>query len=398
MVKDFRPITLIGSLYKIIAKILANRLVVVLGDIVNEVQSAFVANRQILDGPFILNEVFQWCKKKRKQSRIFKFHRGLKQGDPLSPFLFILIMESLHISVQRVVDAGLFRGVSIDSSLHLSHLFYADDAVFLGHWSDSNIDTIVRVLECFYRASGLRINMSKSKIMGISVSNNIVDQAASKIGCATLKPPFSYLGSKVGGLMSRIQSWDETMSTLAARLSKWKMKTLSIGGRLTLLKSTLSSMPIYHLSLFKVPSKVLQKMESIRCRFFNGIETDSNKQTWIKWNKVLASKEKGGLGSSLWAKVIKGIHGADGKLDVHVNNCHPSIWLDIVREVKKLKNLGIGLLSFIHKKLGNGTVTSFCDDVWRGDATFKFLYHRLFALESSKSITIAMKSSLLSTK
>ncbi|GJV85461.1 hypothetical protein Tco_1525359 [Tanacetum coccineum] len=61
MVKDFRPISLIGSLYKIIAKILANRLVVVLGDIVNEVQSAFVADRQILDGPFIFNELFQWC-------------------------------------------------------------------------------------------------------------------------------------------------------------------------------------------------------------------------------------------------------------------------------------------------------------------------------------------------
>ncbi|GKF05192.1 RNA-directed DNA polymerase, eukaryota, reverse transcriptase zinc-binding domain protein, partial [Tanacetum coccineum] len=72
VVKDFRPISLIGSLYKIIAKILANRLVVVLGDIVNEVQSAFIADRQILDGPFILNEVLQWCKSKKKQSLIFK--------------------------------------------------------------------------------------------------------------------------------------------------------------------------------------------------------------------------------------------------------------------------------------------------------------------------------------
>ncbi|GJU70757.1 RNA-directed DNA polymerase, eukaryota, reverse transcriptase zinc-binding domain protein [Tanacetum coccineum] len=72
MVKDFRPISLIGSLYKIIAKILANRLVVVLGDIVNEVQSAFVADRQILDGPFILNEVLQWCKLKKKHSFILK--------------------------------------------------------------------------------------------------------------------------------------------------------------------------------------------------------------------------------------------------------------------------------------------------------------------------------------
>nr|GFA05365.1 RNA-directed DNA polymerase, eukaryota [Tanacetum cinerariifolium] len=60
MVKDFRPISLIGSLYKVIAKILTNRLVNVIGGLVNEVQSAFVAERQILDGPFILNEVIQW--------------------------------------------------------------------------------------------------------------------------------------------------------------------------------------------------------------------------------------------------------------------------------------------------------------------------------------------------
>nr|GEW49051.1 RNA-directed DNA polymerase, eukaryota, reverse transcriptase zinc-binding domain protein [Tanacetum cinerariifolium] len=72
MVKDFRPITLIGSLYKIIAKILANRLRIVLGDLVNEVQSAFVANRNIQDGLFILNELMSWCKKKKKQTMIFK--------------------------------------------------------------------------------------------------------------------------------------------------------------------------------------------------------------------------------------------------------------------------------------------------------------------------------------
>ncbi|GJR16919.1 RNA-directed DNA polymerase, eukaryota [Tanacetum coccineum] len=66
MVKDFRPICLIGSMYKIIAKILSNWLVGVLGDIVSEVQSAFIAERQILDGPFILNEVLQWCKRKKK--------------------------------------------------------------------------------------------------------------------------------------------------------------------------------------------------------------------------------------------------------------------------------------------------------------------------------------------
>ncbi|GKD34943.1 RNA-directed DNA polymerase, eukaryota, partial [Tanacetum coccineum] len=71
-VKDFRPISLIGSLYKIIAKLLANRLVLVMANLVNEVQSAFIDNRQILDGPFILNEIIQWCKAKKKQTMIFK--------------------------------------------------------------------------------------------------------------------------------------------------------------------------------------------------------------------------------------------------------------------------------------------------------------------------------------
>ena len=66
----------------------------------------------------------------------FQFRKGLKQRDPLFPFLLILIMESLHISFQRVVNAGMFKGIVLDSSMQLSHMFYADDVVFVGQWSD----------------------------------------------------------------------------------------------------------------------------------------------------------------------------------------------------------------------------------------------------------------------
>nr|GEZ55024.1 RNA-directed DNA polymerase, eukaryota [Tanacetum cinerariifolium] len=91
----------------------------------------------------------------------FQSRKGLKHGDPLSPFLFLLIMESLHLSFQNLVNEGLFKGVSVSLSLHLSHLFYADDVIFMGQWSVSNISTLVQALDCFYKASGLRMNLQK---------------------------------------------------------------------------------------------------------------------------------------------------------------------------------------------------------------------------------------------
>ncbi|GJU55522.1 RNA-directed DNA polymerase, eukaryota [Tanacetum coccineum] len=123
----------------------------------------------------------------------FQFGRGLKQGDPLSPFLFLLIMESLHISFQRVVDAGMFHGIDVGGLVNLSHMFYADDAVFIGEWSESNITSLIHVLDCFHKVSGLKINMCKSKIMGIEVDNGKVSRAATKFGCLVLKAPFYIL-------------------------------------------------------------------------------------------------------------------------------------------------------------------------------------------------------------
>ncbi|GJU65683.1 RNA-directed DNA polymerase, eukaryota, reverse transcriptase zinc-binding domain protein [Tanacetum coccineum] len=198
----------------------------------------------------------------------FQFYKGLKQGDPLSPFLFILVIESLHLSFQWVVDTGMFKGLTLNDSLCLSHMFYADDAIFVGQWSVGNITTLLHVLDCFYHASGLKINLRKSKIMGVNVDYSYVNQAAVKLGCQILDTPFMYLGTKVGGNMSRVQAWQEVVEKVKARLSKWKMNTLSIGGRLTLLKYVLRSIPIFHMSIFKVPSKILQLLESIRGRFF----------------------------------------------------------------------------------------------------------------------------------
>ncbi|GJR18976.1 hypothetical protein Tco_0967503 [Tanacetum coccineum] len=186
----------------------------------------------------------------------------------------------------------------------------------------------------------------------------------------------------------------EVIAKLSTRLSKWKLKSLSIGGRLTLIKSVLSSLPLYYMSSFKVPKGVLSKMESIRRNFFNGVENAEKKMSLIGWNKILASKKNGGLGvssffaynrallfkwiwrflangASLWSRFISAIYGIRGALDNSSSYSRRSPWLDIVNEVRKLASKGIDLLSLVKKKVGNGEATSFWNDVWLGDFPLK---------------------------
>nr|GEY08521.1 RNA-directed DNA polymerase, eukaryota, reverse transcriptase zinc-binding domain protein [Tanacetum cinerariifolium] len=421
-----------GILYKVIAKVLANRLVTVLDDIVEEIQSVFVTDRQILNGPFILNEIVHWCKNKKKQSMIFKvdfekaydsvrwdfiddilrrfgfgekwckwiqsylyssrgsvlvnrnstkefqFHKGLKQGDPLSSFLFILVMESLHVLFQRVVDAGLFNGIKLDSSLQIHTCFML---MTLFSWvNGANVISILlfECWMCFYRASSLRINMNKSNLMGIFMDSNKVKHAAAKIGCLVLKTPFNYLGSRVGDLMSRIQSWHDVTEGM-------------------------------HTRCFKIWNLFVRV-------FFNVADVNSKKPSWVRWKSVLAAKDVGGLGVSslfalnralvfkwvwrffsqknlLWVRVVKALHGEDGKIGKKVQPRYPSAWLNIINEIESLKLHGIDLVSFITLKLGNGAKTSFWDVAWCGDIVFKNLVSRLYALESMKNIEVASKLS-----
>ncbi|GJW00537.1 hypothetical protein Tco_1555788 [Tanacetum coccineum] len=216
--------------------------------------------------------------------------------------------------------------------------------------------------------------LQKSKLLGFAVEDEKVSRAAMKMGCCTLKTPFSYLGIKVGGTMSRIKSWDEIVDKLQSRLSKWKMKTLSIGGRLTLLKSMLGSTPIYYMSMFKVPSKVLKCLEDIRRQFFNGADPKEKK-----------------MSNSLWTRFIRALYGNSGSIEMPSIVSYPSTWLSIVTEFNMLKNQGMDLLSFMNNKVGDGLDTFFWEDVWMGDTTFKSRFPRVYALESDKKITMAAK-------
>nr|GFC80491.1 RNA-directed DNA polymerase, eukaryota, reverse transcriptase zinc-binding domain protein [Tanacetum cinerariifolium] len=149
-------------------------------------------------------------------------------------------------------------------------------------------------------------------------------------------------------------------------------------------------------------------------RFFNGQDHKSRKASWVKWDNVLTSRDKGGLGvtslyalnrglmfkwiwrfysqkSSLWTKVIKAIHGDDGKLDKDVIVGGQTCWTSIVKEVRSLKGTGINVVDLIHLKLGNGDSSSFCEEKWYASGLIKELFPRLYALELHKHATVRMK-------
>ncbi|GKB80483.1 RNA-directed DNA polymerase, eukaryota [Tanacetum coccineum] len=130
----------------------------------------------------------------------FQFHRGLRQGDPLSPFLFLLVMESLHIAFMNIMEKSLFSPLVIGNGMkiNLSHLFYADDAIFIGRWSSANIVALVRLLQCFHLTCGMKVNFHKTTLVGVQVPIKEVEYMASYIGCKVSKSLGSYLGVKVG--------------------------------------------------------------------------------------------------------------------------------------------------------------------------------------------------------
>ncbi|GJZ78185.1 RNA-directed DNA polymerase, eukaryota, nucleotide-binding alpha-beta plait domain protein [Tanacetum coccineum] len=206
------------------------------------------------------------------------------------------------------VDEDVFKRHSFTGILLLSHLIMRiDDAFFMGEWSDNNL------------------------------------RGSRQLRWKTSSVSWGYCGA----WDDSSKAWDEVILKAQRRLSKWKAKTLSIGGRLTLLKSVLGASPLYNMSIFKVPKGVLKVMESIRSNFFKGASMLEKKISWIAWDKVLASKKKGD--DSLWFRVIQAVHG--DKIDSHSVR-KVSIWSSILKEVQVLKSSGFDFLSYCSKRIG----------------------------------------------
>lgn len=195
----------------------------------------------------------------------------VREGDPLAPFLFILDVEALHVTMEEAKQKGIFLGIKLpNSGPEISHLQYADDATFFGQWSLNNVQNLVRILRCFEHSSGLKVNLEKSKLFGFATPAADLHLVARRLHCQIGALPLIYLGLPVGAQMSRPVHWYPILHKFRSKLSKWKASTLYYGGMLTLCKSVLSSLGMYFFSLAKAPIKVIKEPEKMRMRFFLG--------------------------------------------------------------------------------------------------------------------------------
>ena len=193
----------------------------------------------------------------------FGSSRGLRQRDPLSPILFLILMEVFSRMLRRVEGAGLFRGFKVAGRRGggecVSHLLFADDTIL---FCAANVEQILHIrllLLSFQVVTVLKVNVHKSEIVPIGEVDDVhtlVEILGGRVG--TL--PMSYLGMPLGAAHNFPSIWNPILEKIERKLARWKKLYLSKRSRLLLLKNTLSSLPAYYLSLFTIPTYVVNKI------------------------------------------------------------------------------------------------------------------------------------------
>jgi hypothetical protein len=199
--------------------------------------------------------------------------RGVRQGDPLPPLLFVVVMEAfnriMNVAVERELLTGFLVGSQHFEAMEVSYLLFADDTLIFCEPKVEQLWNLRCLLLCFEAVSRLKINLVKSVIVPIGEVEDA--EGLSRIfGCGVESLPLMYLGLPLGAPYRDPSIWNKVIEKMESKLARWKRMYLSNGGRLTLIKSTLSNIPTYYLSLFQIPGRVMKRIEKILRDFLWG--------------------------------------------------------------------------------------------------------------------------------
>eukprot|EP00253_Pinus_taeda_P015440 PITA_15440 len=343
----FRPIALCNVIYKIVASIVAQRLKLILPSIISPEQTRFVEGRQILDGLVVAQEVLRTLKTKKEigmlikldlsksydrlswkylerilkafgfcdrwvnwvlsmistlnfsillngaPSATFNATRGLRQGDPLSPFLFIIAAEGLGRYFIKELRERKIQGLRLwGNQTTVTHQQFMESSGM----EVKEVKRIKKILEIFMESSGMEVNNEKSRTFFFNTVEPIKNHLTRVMGYRIGDLPTKYLGTMLDTSTLKIGNWKNILEKIMKRLDNWTFRALNLAARVVLLKATIQAIPIYPLSVMVAPKGICNKLVEIYRKFLWGGPKQQNKRALYSWNSLTKPKEKGGLG------------------------------------------------------------------------------------------------------
>ncbi|XP_057447160.1 uncharacterized protein LOC130738983 [Lotus japonicus] len=315
---------------------------------------------------------------------------------------------SLIPKVDSPQSLNEFRPISLVGCMYkvqVGLLQFADDTILTGEASPSNAFLIKSILRSFELASGLKINFAKSKVAGICVDDRLIRCMAAILNCSVMRIPFVYLGLPIGGNPRRLSFWTPIINKLHGRLSRWKQKSLTFGGRICLIKSVFSSLPLHFLSFFKMPPGIIKRCNSIMLNFLWGGADGVRKTAWVSWDNICRPKSEGGLGVKNWrlfnvALLAKWrwrlMVGDSGLWSCILNYKYKggyhekaSIWWKDLFSICFESGSSNWFDESICRRLGDGSSTLFWYIDWCGHGVLKDKFPRLFSLSKQQQACVS---------
>ncbi len=336
----------------------------------------------------------------------FRCSKGLRQGDPFSPLLFILCIDVLYRMLNQVIHQGMLPSVGV-GSVRVHTLQFADDLLLFFDGKERSGRVIKAVLEGFAAASGLIINYSKSVILPVNLPATQVAALADLFGCPVGSFPITYLGFPISPRALRKADFLPLIEKLDKRLAGWKGQLLSRAGHLVLLNSVLSSIPAFYCSAFRILCWVIKEIDKIRRGFlWKGGQLNNGFHYLVNWEQVSRPRDRGGLGirklkaanSSLlmknlwsfhnddslpWARLLRALHYKRRSPFVAGTTpprCSP-LW-------KGILSISSPFLASVSFTLGDGKKASFWHARWASDTLLSYRFPALFSASTCTFLTI----------
>ncbi|XP_019450653.1 PREDICTED: uncharacterized protein LOC109352923 [Lupinus angustifolius] len=351
-IEDFRPIALANFHFKVITKVLADRLAIVAPLIVSTQQRGFIKGRHIqdciciaseainlldhksfggnlaikldirkafdtIDWGFISNTLkafgfdskfIAWINTILGSAKLsiavngqnhgfFSCKRGVRQGDPLSPLLFCLAEDVLSRGLARLHAEGKIHSISGLGNISTpSHVLYADDILIFCKGIKRNILALKKLIDTYAQASGQHINPSKCKFFSTQATPSKIASISSWLGFTRGSLPFSYLGVSIFKGKPKTIHLQPIADRIVLKLAKWKGSTLSIIGRVELVKSIIHSMLVFSFHVYLWPSSLLKLIDKSMRNFIWSGDISTRKLVTVAWHKICTPTIEGGLG------------------------------------------------------------------------------------------------------